>query len=441
MCSAGGWSDKATTNLGLRSTFDTKFSVNNDISLSGITGIETQRQNASTIGYGMIDPTPRVPPATTRVWNYGDPYFIIGSTAAGANGITSDVYTATSTTSLFTEWTLALPHDFSITGGIGMSNMNITLDDRLYVANKPTHFDTTYKSMFSPHLAINKVFSKQFSVYAAYSRAYKAPVSSYFFIPYASGNVLTGIVNKNLKPEVGDQFEVGTKGALLNGKLSYQLAFFDATFSNKMTAIAVPNPANTATLFTYVVNGGKHDDKGIEVLVKYTAFESSDGFFKSITPFVNFTYSDFKYKDFIFQSTTKTINAPVKDSIVIADYSGHAVPGVAKVVVNLGFDIATRPGLYANMTYFYKDPLPVTSDGLVNKVPYMALSYSLLNAKLGFRKAISSHFDLDVFGGANNITNSKYPKMIFVNQIPDAYIAGPRFANYYGGLNLKYNFN
>ena len=55
----------------------------------------------------------------------------------------------------------------------------------------------------------------------------------------------------------------------------YQLALFDAVFSSKMTVIAVPNPSNSATLYTYVVNGGKQDDKGIEASVKYAAVESA----------------------------------------------------------------------------------------------------------------------------------------------------------------------
>jgi iron complex outermembrane receptor protein len=51
--SAGGWTDKLALNYGLRSTFDTKFSVGSNATLSGITGIETQRQNAQTIGYNL----------------------------------------------------------------------------------------------------------------------------------------------------------------------------------------------------------------------------------------------------------------------------------------------------------------------------------------------------------------------------------------------------
>ena len=420
--SAGGWTDKAATNFGVRSTFDTKFLLRKGVSLSGITGVETQRQNATTIGYGMIDPL-----GASHLWKLGDPYFIIGSTTAGSNGITSDLYVEEATTSLFTEWTLALPTDFSITAGIGYSNMKIKLDDRFYVANKPTHYDTTYNKMFSPHLAINKVFSKECSVYASYSKAYKAPVSSYFFIPYtAAGGPETGIVNNKLKPEIGNQFEIGTKGALMKSKLIYLLALFEAVFSDKMTTLAVPFNSST-TLYSYVTNGGKQEDKGIEALVKYAAYQSPTGFISKISPFANLTYSDFKYKDFKFQSFAGT-------TVTTMDYSDQAVAGVAKFVGNIGIDMVTRPGLHGSISYFYKDGMPITSDGI-----FRTGSYSLLNAKIGFQYGVS-RFDFDLYVGVNNITNTKYPIMVFVNQIPDAYMAAPLKANYFGGLNLKYNF-
>jgi iron complex outermembrane receptor protein len=70
----------------------------------------------------------------------------------------------------------------------------------------------------------------------------------------------------------------------------------------------------------------------------------------------------------------------------------------------------------------------------------MTTSFNLLNAKLGFRRSLSPHFDVDAFLGVNNITGTQYYYMVFVNQLPDAYLPAPNKANYFGGINLKYNF-
>jgi iron complex outermembrane receptor protein len=401
--SAGGWTDKAPINIGVRSTFDLKFAVTSNMSLSGVAGIEAQRQYAQIIGYNMVA-------------NPNDPsgYWIIGAARSNQSTISAP-------TSVFTEWTLALPKDFSITAGVGLSTMHIELNDKFFVSpgTNPTHFEKTYNGMLSPHIAINKVFSSKFSLYAAYSRGYKAPVSSYFFIP------ATGQLNTNLEPEVGDQFEIGTKGSLLGDRLSYQLAVFDALFSDKMYAHPVAlNPTTTA--YTYIANGGKQDDKGIEALLRYTIHRSATGFFRSVRPFANFTYSDFKYKDYYFRDGN-TNN--------LKNYSGLPVAGVAQYVFNAGVDVLAAYGLYGNVYYSYKDKMPITSDN-VN----IAGSYNLLNAKLGIRQDVSSHFNIDLFLGGTNLTGVQYYYMVFVNQLPDAYIPAPLKANFFGGLNLKYHF-
>ena len=78
--------------------------------------------------------------------------------------------------------------------------------------------------------------------------------------------------------------------------------------------------------------------------------------------------------------------------------------------------------------------MPFTSDGLNT-----AYGVSLVNAKIGFRKTVGA-FDFDLYAGASNITGVKYYQMVFVNQLPDAFLAGPREVNYFGGLNVKYIF-
>jgi iron complex outermembrane receptor protein len=407
--SAAGWTDKNPINYGFRSTLDTKLNLKEGLSLSGITGIEMQQQYAQIIGYNMV----ANPSSATAYWNIG--------------AMKSNQSTISSTSSLFTEWTLQMAKDLSITAGIGYSNMRIDLNDKFYVATNtnPTKFATSYNGMLSPHVAINKVINKSVSLYAAYSKGYKAPVSSYFFIP------ATGMLNTGLKPEIGNQFEVGTKGVIANEKLAYQLAFFSAQFSDKMTAIAVPlNGSTTTTAYSYIANSGKQNDKGIELSIKYSAYESATGFINSIKPFANLAYSDFKYVGYSFQ----TLSAD-RLSAVVANYDGKAVAGVAPLTTNIGADITSKNGLYANITFSYKDAMPISSDGLNNTT-----SYNLLNAKLGFQNKLSSKINFDIFFGATNITGTQYAYMVFVNQLPDAYLPAPYKINYFGGINLKYTF-
>jgi iron complex outermembrane receptor protein len=397
--SAAGWTDKDPINYGFRSNFITKFAVGNQSSLNGITGIEAQRQNTQVVGYFM-----------NRDPNNPTGYYRIDT-------IRGNQYYTTGTKSLFTEWTLSLQNDLSITAGIGYSTMNIDLNDRFVRPNytRPTHFEKDYANMFSPHFAINKVFSKELSVYAAYSKGYKAPVSSNFFVPVSTSSAFP---DSTLKPEVGNQYEIGTKGSLLNDKLVYQIALFDAIFSHKMSAEGVTQ--GSTTLYSYTVNSGQQDNKGIEASIKYTAFESGNSFFSMMRPFANFTYSKFRYRDYVFKGV---------------NYDGKKVAGVPPITFNVGVDVNTLAGIYLNAYYSYRDAVYITSDNL-NKTK----SFGLLNAKLGIRRSLSSHFDLDGFFGANNITGIQYYNMVFVNQIPDAYLPAPLNVIYFGGVSIKYNF-
>lgn len=413
--SAGGWTDKTPLNYGFRSVFEKNFKLSDKIKLSGITGIEAQKMNAQTIGYGMTADS-------TNLSGYN----IITS-------VKSDQATTSSTYSYFTQWTLSLPLQLSFTAGVGVSNMNIRLEDRLWglTNNHPTNqklkvYENSYSNLVSPTIAINKKINSIASVYASYSTGYKAPVS---------GNILiatTGSLNTGLKPEKGTQIELGTKGSLLNNKLVYTLAIFNTKFEDKFTTITVQNPSNTATLYSYIVNGGLLNNTGLEIMASYKVIESNTGFLNLLQPFANFTYSDFKYENYQFERVGK--NALNKDSSIVEDYSGKAVAGVAPIVFNAGIDFDTKIGIYGNVYYNYRSSMPYTSDGL-NETN----AYSLLNAKVGFRKTIKQ-IDFDVYAGANNITGTQYYNMVFVNQLPDAFIPAPNEINFFGGLNVKYTF-
>lgn len=413
--SAGGWNDKAPLNYGLRSVFEKNFQLSEKIKLSGITGIEAQKMNAQIAGY-------RMGADSTNLEGYN----IITS-------IKSNQSTTSSTYSYFTQWTLSLPYQFSLTTGVGVSNMKISLEDRLwglsnnYPGNeKQKVYTNGYNNLVSPTVAINKKINNVASVYTSYSTGYKAPVS---------GNIListTGKLNTGLKPEKGSQFELGTKGSFLGSKLFYTIAVFNTKYQNKFTTVTVQNPSNTATLYSYLVNGGSLNNKGIELYLSYKAIESETGFIKLLQPFANFTYSDFKYENYQFERIGE--NSSGQDSTIVEDYTGNAVAGVAPIVFNTGIDVDTKIGLYGNVYYNYRSKMPYTSNGL-NETN----AYSLLNAKLGFRKSIK-HFDFDIYAGANNITGTQYYNMVFVNQLPDAYIPAPNEINFFGGVNLKYTF-
>lgn len=405
--SAAGWNDNHPVNYGFRSTLDFNFDLGENFHLSGIAGGEAQQQKSQPVSYGMV-------PDSSNLEGYN----IIGS-------LRGNQISNSGTYSYFTQWTLGLPKDFSLTAGIGVSNMHIELDNREYVPNNPdpVHYEASYENLVSPHVALNKVFSENLSAYAAYSKGYKAPVSGNIVI---SG---TGELNTGLVPEEGEQYEVGTKGMLHQGRLHYQLALFQAFFTHKMTSVAVPLDSVT-TAYTYIANSGGQDNKGVEVLLKYDLVRSETGFFSLVRPWANATYSYFRYEDFAFSVVPRGGQLAVTEI-----YDGNAVAGVSPVVFNAGIDFNLKPGIYGNVNYNYHDPMPIVSSGA-----FHTHAYQLVNAKLGYRHGFGRHFQLDVFAGANNITGAQHYYMVFINQLADAYMPAPSEINFFGGVDLRYNF-
>jgi iron complex outermembrane receptor protein len=176
-----------------------------------------------------------------------------------------------------------------------------------------------------------------------------------------------------------------------------------------------------------VVNGGEQVHNGLEVSARFNLVDNKTGFVGAVTPFVNYTFADYEYKNYKFQTGTTTAN------IKTFDFSGSPVAGVSKHVFSTGVDFLSNTGLYGNIVYLYRDRMPITSPDTL-----YASSYNLVNAKIGFRKRLSNHFELDASFGIDNLTGVKYPMMIFVNQLPDAYIAAPRDPNYFAGLRVLY---
>ncbi len=242
-----------------------------------------------------------------------------------------------------------------------------------------------------------------------------------------------GAVNNDLKPERATLYEIGSKGNLLDGRLSYEIALFDMLVQDKFTPRTVPD--GNGNLYTFTTNAGNQTNLGLEVATKYAVIKDRTSTVSLLQPFVSYTLSQFKYDNFKSDNNNdaRTVN-----------YDGKKVVGVPANILNLGLDVALQWGIYLNGTYQYVDSMPLTYDNA-----HSAKSYSLLSAKVGYRRDLDQHFHLDVFAGGNNLLGSLYYTMVFLNASyvdprggpidPNVYLPGPYKATFYGGANLSYS--
>jgi iron complex outermembrane receptor protein len=343
-------------------------------------------------------------------------------------GIRGDLQNASQGYNVFTEWRFNLPSQWILTAGGSLDFTEYSITDMLANSANPSHANQSgnksFTPVFMPRLSLLKMLNEHLSVYADISRGYTPPPTSYVI------NAVLGTTNQSLKPESGIQYEIGSKGDLLRGKLSYQLALFDLDVRNKIVAQQVPASGSTPTYTTYV-NAGRQQDLGAELSISYSILNNPGSAISLLRPFISYTYSNFKYKDFYSDNN---------HNAATLNYSGNKVAGVAPNVVNLGIDLQTKSGFYTYLTYRHVDDVPYTFD---NK--YAARAFNLVNGKIGYRSQLGSHFSVDLYAGVDNLTNCTYYSFLFFSgtlagTTDPHFLPMPYNAAGYGGAKLAYIF-
>jgi iron complex outermembrane receptor protein len=374
--------------------------------------------------------------------NFIPPFVPQPFTPSSPNNTGSDVQNKAATSNIFTQWTFSLPSQFSVALGGSMNFVNFStqnlvngakaaVNPNLIYLNTPV-YSQAFSPVFTPSLSLTKTFSRSISAYASASMGYAPPTIAQMLTS-------AGRVDSSLKPESAMQYEIGARGTLAH-KFSYQLAVFDMEITNKLTQEA----ANSVTYYT---NVGEQQNMGAELYLNYAAVNNKDAIISLVRPWISYTYSNFTYKDF-----KNHVKSKKGEDSIAADYSGNQVAGIAPNMFNIGLDVASKYGFYLNGTFRYMDKVAVTFDNRQSMN-----SYTLLSAKLGYRRDLGKHFALDVYAGGDNLLSSTYYSFIFLGQNiqelgraddtfiqkggGDGYILpAPYKATFYGGFSLKYKF-
>jgi iron complex outermembrane recepter protein len=366
---------------------------------------------------------------------------ILSPFTATTPGTPSDQQNYALNYNIFTQWSIKLPAHFILTAGAsenfseyGLQNM---LNSSHTVYNNPGILIGTPASAFTPSASLTKVFSKDISVYANVGTGY-TPVGL-SNIENSNNQAVTG-----LKPETAIQYELGTKGTLLNSNLTYQLALYDLDVTNRF----IQEYSDGIGQYT---NAGEQRDMGVELYVGYNIIKNKKGFINLLTPWISYTYDDAEYVS--FETYAKSGNTET----VMGDYTGNKAVGVAPNMANAGVDLGTKAGFYLHITYQYMDKVPFTFDN-----EHYMNSYSLLNGKLGWAHQFG-HLSLDVSVGVDNaLSQTYYTSVFFADDIKDLaqyndlnyYPAGtargtggdgyilpaPYNATFYGGVKVAYTF-
>ncbi len=311
------------------------------------------------------------------------------------------------THSVFIQAMFEMPKDWMLTGGASFNLINVEI---LRLSAPSSLQKRNYNNEVAPRLAILKKLKPSLSVYGSVSKGFSPPTTAEI-LPS------TGIINTALEAEDGINYEVGTKGNFLKGRLYFDINTFYFQLKNTIAQRRDENGAD------YFVNAGSTRQFGLETFVSYRLPGNNFLVFDQASLWLSHTWNNFRYNNF------------QKVGEAAEDFSGKKLPGIPSQFISAGADFSLRKKLCLNITYFYSDPLALNDAN----TDY-ASSYNLLDARISYRRGLFKNAFMEIFAAANNIFNVKYSLGNDINAFGGRYYNAAPGANFTGGITLKYNW-
>lgn len=312
---------------------------------------------------------------------------------------------------LFAETNYEISDKTTLSIGFNLNETTYKLHDNFPVSD--SNPDQTgrfkYKGIISPKFGISHAFSEHINVFSNISHGFSPLSLQETLLP-------DGQINTNLNPEIGWNFEVGTRGSLLNNRLQFNASIYQLNIENLLVS------RQTAQDQFIGINAGSTQHQGLELDLNYKLLTNEK---MTMRLFTNYTLNHFIFKTFVDDSN---------------DYSGNKLTGVPSGVFNLGVSFDLSMGLYGNINYQYVGSMPITDENNL-----FSDSYNLSNLKIGYKTNLNKKLKLNAFYGLNNIFDEHYASQILINatgfggSAPRYYYPGNP-VNYYAGINVNYIF-
>ena len=310
---------------------------------------------------------------------------------------------------LFLEGKYQLAQKWLLDLGLNLNQTSYKIDDNFNEDPINQSGNYSFDPILSPKIGLNYQLNQTSMLYASVSHGFSPPKLEETLLP-------DGLINSDIQPETGWNYEIGSRGKFLKSIFNYEIAVYYMDIDNLLVARRTGDDQFVG------VNAGKTIHKGLEIglnyfLINKPTIQLSHSNALSIH---QYTFDEFQDLD--------------------DDFSGNDLTGVPDKTFYSQLHLTILSGFYTYLNYQFIGEIPMRDDNSI-----YADSYQLVNLKTGYKLNLSKHFDLDAYIGFNNIFNEKYASMLqinaasFGNNAPRYYYPGDP-SNYYAGLNLKYTF-
>ena len=308
----------------------------------------------------------------------------------------------------FAQLRILLSKKFEFQAGLNFNKTKFQLDN-IFPSENASSESYSYDAIWSPQVSFLFKPTNFQTLYISASRGFSLP---------SIEETLTenGTINPNIKPESGDNFEIGGKFYFFNRNLYTEIAAYSMQINDLLVAQRVGDDQYVG------INAGKTLHQGIELSANYNLILNKTF---SLNPFATASFGKYEFKEFIDREN---------------DFSGNKLTGVPANKANAGISLNTDFGFYLAADYQFVAKIPLNDANSV-----YSDAYRLLNLKTGYRFRIFDNFTSHITAGINNVTDENYASMVLVNATSVG-TAAPRYyypglpVNYYGNLSFNYSF-
>ncbi|WP_373520400.1 TonB-dependent receptor domain-containing protein [Aquiflexum sp.] len=296
------------------------------------------------------------------------------------------------------EWTSKILMTLGFSQNFGRYDIIRTIDAG---RNQPSSNRRNFNPIVVPRIAMVYKLDDHSGIHGSISSGFSPPT-------IAEVRTNEGSINLDLEAERGINYEAGYRSRFGIFNLDFTAFYFKldqtiTTFTNEQGVV----------LFR---NAGATDQKGIEVSLDYVLFRNQNSVIQEVKLNHAFTGHYFNFADFESGGN---------------DFSGNQLTGVSpNTSVNL-LDIRSKLGFYLNFTHQYVDAIPLNDANTVFQD-----SYNLVGSRLGWRNTLGSRWDVEVYGGADNLLDEVYSLGNDLNAFANRFFQPAPGRNFYGGVKV-----
>ncbi len=307
---------------------------------------------------------------------------------------------------VFATVTIPFTEKFKGQFGLNFNKTNYSFTDDFNNDETNKSADRDFDPILAPNVNLLYQFTENLSAFFNFSRGFNYPSIEETLTP-------EGVINPDLGPEKGYNYEVGSELFLFKRKLHFQVNAYLLDIDDLLVADRVGNDEYIGR------NAGKTEHKGIEFQLSYFQPITATA---HISPYLNAEITNHKFIDFIDGDK---------------DFSGNQLTGVPDNKVSGGINFGFK-NLILNSNFLHIGAIPLND---ANQL--YSDKYNVLNAKATYKMDFSKALSMEVNAGINNFTDEKYASSVLINATgfgnsePRYYYPGiPR--NWYGGVKIIY---